>query len=64
MSMENIQVQKCVNVVFFSLFLMILMLSETGLQADKMDTSDKRTFLLYSHIPQMASVTKKITKGF
>lgn len=38
---------------------MILMLSETGLQADKMDTSNKRTFLLYSPIPQMANVTKK-----
>lgn len=60
MSMENIQVQKCVDVVFFSSFFlfMILMLSETGLQADKMDTSNKRTFLLYSPIPQMANVTK------
>lgn len=56
MSMENIQVQKCVNVVF-----MILMLSETGPQADKMDTSNKRTFLLYSPIPQMANITKNKT---
>lgn len=53
MSTENIQVQKCDNVV-----LTILMLSETGLQADKMDTSNKRTFLLHSPIPQMANVTK------
>lgn len=45
--------KKCVNVV-----LMILMLSETGPQADKMDPSNKRTFLLYSPIPQMANVTK------
>lgn len=37
---------------------MILMLSETGPQADKMDPSNKRTFLLYSPIPQMANVTK------
>lgn len=60
MSMENIQVQKWFNGVF-----MILMLSETGLQADKMDTSNKRTFLLYSPIPQMANVTKKkFTKEF
>lgn len=59
MSMENIQVQKWFNVVF-----MILMLSETGLQADKMDTSNKRTSLLYSPIPQTANVTKKLTKGF
>lgn len=44
---------KCVIVV-----LMILMLSETGPQADKMDPSNKRTFLLYSPIPQMANVTK------
>lgn len=41
---------------------MILMLSETGLQADKMDTSNKRTFLLYSPIPQMANVTKNSLK--
>lgn len=50
---EKIQVQKCDNVV-----LMILMLSETGLQADQMEASNKRTFLLYSPIPQMANVTK------
>lgn len=53
MTTENIQVQKCDNVV-----LMILMLSETGLQADQMEASNKRTFLLYSPIPQMANVTK------
>lgn len=47
--------KKCVNVGFF----LILMLSETVLQADKMETSNKRTFLLYSPIPQMANVTKK-----
>lgn len=41
---------------------MILMLSETGLQADKMDTSNKRTFFLYSPIPQMANVTKNSLK--
>lgn len=39
MSKENFQVQKCVNVLFT-----ILMLSETGLQAHKMDTSNKLTF--------------------
>lgn len=34
------------------------MLSETGLQADKVDATNKRTFLLYSPVPQMANVTK------
>lgn len=56
---RNIQVQNVSMSVF-----RILMLSETGLQADKMDTSNKRTFLLYSPIPQMASVTKQFTKRF
>lgn len=56
MSRENFQVQKCVNVIF-----MILMPSETGLQAHKLDTSNKLTFFLYSPIPQMANVTKKLT---
>lgn len=57
MSKENFQVQKCVNVLF-----MILMLSETGLQADEMDTSNKLTFFLYSSIPQTANVTKSSHK--
>lgn len=39
--------KKCVNVVFF----MILMLSKTVLQADKMETSNKRTFLFFCTAP-------------
>lgn len=53
--MENTQVQKNVSMEDFFL---ILMLSETVLQADKMETSNKCTFLLYSPIPQMANITK------
>lgn len=59
MSMENIQVQKCVNVVF-----MTLMLSETGPQADKMG------YLKQAYIPFVQPRSpdgiyhKKLTSGF
>lgn len=59
MSTENIQVQKCDNVVF-----MTLMLSETGLQADKMDTSNKRTFLFVQPHPPDGKCHKINSRGF
>lgn len=47
-------VSQSVSVVY-----MILLRSATGPQADKMDTSNKRTFLSNSPIPQMANDTKE-----